>query len=240
MSASAQILVVDDDRRICNLLSRYLKREGYRVDTAGDGESMRRHLQNFDPDLLILDLVLPDEDGLSLAREVRSERDIGIIILTGKGETVDKVVGLELGADDYISKPFNERELLARIRSVLRRTAKDEKGTGMKAEHSLARFDNWQLDFNSNELMSIDGENVYLTSFEYSILAEFVKQPNRVFSRDQVLKLLKGSSWVSSDRSVDVLIGKLRKKLNDNADHPRLIKTVRGVGYKFTSEVEYS
>ena len=238
MSVSARILVVDDDPRICRLVARYLTQEGYQVQTACSGEDMRRLLQAEEPDLVVLDLMLPDEDGFTLARELRAKSGVAIVILTAKADTVDKVVGLELGADDYITKPFDERELLARVRSVLRRTSlkttKASAGNG-----SLARFAGWQLDLEAYELISPAGEQVHLTTHEFQLLSIFIEHSDRVLTRQAILELIAGRDWSPYDRSIDVLVAKLRKKLQEDPDDPQLIKTVRGAGYKLTARVEF-
>jgi len=237
VSGSARILVVDDDPRICRLVARYLSQEGYQVRMACSGEEMRRSIQAEEPDLILLDLMLPDEDGFSLARELRAKPHIAIVILTAKAATVDKVAGLELGADDYITKPFDERELLARVRSVLRRTS--PKATkAPAASGSLARFAGWTLDLKGYELIAPWGEQVHLTTHEFQLLSAFVERSDRVLTREAILELISGRDWSPFDRSVDVLVGKLRKKLQDDPDDPRLIKTVRGAGYKLTAKVE--
>ncbi len=241
MSGSANILIVDDDPRICQLLSKYLVREGFVLKTATDGAGMHRQIAMEMPDLLILDVMLPDGDGFSLAREVRAQSDIPIIMLTGKSDSVDKVVGLELGADDYVTKPFDNRELLARIRSVLRRASiNHSSATPPTSNHNVACFDGWQLDLTSQELFSAEDERVHLTSYEYKLLAGFVARPNHALSREQILELIADRDWTPYDRSIDVLIGKLRKKIEEDPRHPHLIKTVRGTGYKFTIKVEFA
>ena len=237
MSGSARILVVDDDPRICRLVARYLTQEGYLVHTACSGEEMRRTMQLQEPDLVLLDLMLPDEDGLSLARELRAKSSVAIVMLTAKSNTVDKVVGLELGADDYVTKPFDERELLARVRSVLRRTA-SQSSKSPAANDSRAHFAGWTLDLKGYELIAPSGEPVHLTTHEFQLLCAFVEHSDRVLTRDAILELIAGRDWSPFDRSVDVLVGKLRKKLRDDPDDPQLIKTVRGAGYKLSAKVE--
>lgn len=234
----ANILVVDDDVVLCNLLDRYLTSSGYHVSTATDGEEMHKRLKQRQPDLVILDLNLPDAHGLELARELRKSSDVGIIILTGNNDAVDKVVGLEIGADDYISKPFNERELLARVRSILRRISLDA-GKKDPGEKTKATFADWALDMVAHELTSPSGRKVDLTSYEFQLLSTFVTHANRVLSRDQIMENIAGRDWNPSDRSVDVLVGKLRKKIEKDPHDPSLIKTVRGAGYKFTVNVTY-
>ena len=236
MDQDANILVVDDDVVICNLLDHYLTAAGYRVRTAANGEEMYRCIKLQPPDLILLDLKMPGKHGLELARELRKESDVGIIILTGSDETVDKIVGLEVGADDYVPKPFDERELLARVRSVLRRVLQTVDTT----DKSVARFSGWTLDLVAHELKSPVGDEVRLTSYEFQLLATLVKSPNRVFNRDQIMESITGRDWIPSDRSVDVLVGKLRKKIEDDPHKPIFIKTIRGTGYKFTARVKYS
>ena len=231
-----RILVVDDDPRICRLLNRFLTVEGYVVDSAPNGHVMLRALRSEPFDLVILDLRLPGgEDGLSLARRMRAETNAALIMLTGRSDAVDKVIGLELGADDYVTKPFDRRELLARIRSVLRRSAVRESETQTGARGgSVVRFCEWTVDLNQREVLSPEGTVVELTFHEFELLAALVNRPQRVVSRDQILELISNRHWQPYDRSIDVLIGKLRRKLSDDPRHPRLIKTVRGVGYMFT------
>jgi len=236
MARAGSILVVDDDPRLCRLLARYLTAEGYSVRTAGTGRDMREMMALEEPRLVILDLMLPDDDGLTLAREIRARSDIGILMLTGKREPVDKIVGLELGADDYMTKPFDERELLARVRSILRRV--DPKDPHGQDEGSLLRFDGWTLDLAAYELTDPAGEPVELTAHEFELLAALASHAGRVLSRDAILEIVAGRDWTPYDRSVDVLVGKLRRKLGDDPRSPHMIKTVRGAGYKLTPHVE--
>jgi two-component system, OmpR family, response regulator len=238
MSGSVSILIVDDDPRLCRSLARYFKQEGYRVRTATSGQEMRERLAAEKPSLVILDLMLPGEDGFILARELRAASDVAIVFLTGKADTTDKVVGLELGADDYVTKPFVERELLARVRSVLRRTSEFGR-TMTEPAGSVARFSGWCIDMDSYELRSPTGEAVLLTPHEFQLLSTLVRHRNRVLTREAILELVAGRDWSPDDRSVDVLIGKLRKKLEEDPREPRLIETVRSVGYKLTAKVVY-
>ena len=234
-----RILVVDDDPRICRLLVRLLSTEGYEVETAPNGHVMWRALQAQPFDLVILDLRLPGgEDGLVLARKLRTESDVSLIMLTGRSDAVDKVIGLELGADDYVTKPFDRRELLARVRSVLRRSSagRSDGELAPQAGHIL-RFSGWTLDLEGRELVSPDGETVVLTFYEFELLAILAQRPARALSREQILDLIAHRHWQPFDRSIDVLVGKLRRKLKDNPRSPRLIKTVRGVGYMLTPMV---
>lgn len=229
-----RILIVDDDPRICRLISRYLEREGFAVQSAADGDEMRVRLAETPADLIIMDLQLPGEDGLTLTRELRRDNDVAIIILTGKGETVDRIVGLEVGADDYLGKPFDERELLARVRSVLRRSAPSEAPV---AGRPGLTFEGWHLDLDAHELTSPDGERVVLTTAEFRLLSGLAQNAKRVLNRDQLLDLVAAREWDPYDRSIDVLIGKLRRKLEEDPKSPALIKTIRGVGYMFACDV---
>jgi len=238
MSDSGHILVVDDQQEICDLVREYLTDEGFRVSTARDGEGLRGELARSPVDLVILDLVLGGEDGLTLARELRSQSDIGIIILTGRGETVDRIIGLEMGADDYLPKPFHLRELLARVKSVLRRAAVRGGGDNVPAQRSQANFAGWCLDLSSRALISPSGQEVRLTTGEFDLLAAFVHHPNQVLSRDRLLDLARNREAGPFDRTIDVQVGRLRRKLEDDPKLPALIKTVRGGGYIFTPPVE--
>jgi two-component system OmpR family response regulator len=239
MSDSGHILIVDDQQEICDVVQEYLTGEGYRVSTAHDGSGMRRILAQGPVDLVILDLMLPGEDGLTLARSLRSESGIGIIILTGRGETVDRIIGLEMGADDYLPKPFHLRELLARVKAVLRR-AHDRTAETPHSARSRVRFAGWNLDLSSRELMSPSGEEVRLTTGEFDLLSAFVNNANQVLSRDRLLDLARNREAGPFDRTIDVQVGRLRRKLEDDPQNPTLIKTVRGSGYIFTPSVEMS
>jgi len=237
MSDNGHILIVDDQREICDLVQEYLSGEGYRVSIAHDGAGMRRVMAQSPVDLVILDLMLPGEDGLTLARSLRQESSIGIIILTGRGETVDRIIGLEMGADDYLPKPFHLRELLARVKSVLRRAS--NRTTEQQAPSRLrARFAGWNLDLSSRELWSPAGTEVRLTTGEFDLLAAFVNNANQVLTRDRLLDLARNREAGPFDRTIDVQVGRLRRKLEDDPQRPTMIKTVRGSGYIFTPPVE--
>lgn len=236
MKAADHIVIVDDQPEICELVYNYLSGEGYRVSTANDGPSMRRIMQQYEVDLVLLDIMLPGDDGLSLARQLRAQSDIGIIILTGRGETVDRIIGLEMGADDYLPKPFHLRELLARVKSVLRRASARSEST--KPPPQSAMFNGWKLDLTSRELTAPSGEEVRLTTGEFDLLAAFVANANQVLSRDRLLDLARNRSSGPFDRTIDVQVGRLRKKLEDDPQNPSLIKTVRGSGYIFTASVD--
>ncbi len=236
MEASGHILVVDDQQEICELIQQYLSGEGYQVSAANDGQAMRRVMEQSSVDLVILDLMLPGEDGLTLARVLREKSSVGIIILTGRGETVDRIIGLEMGADDYLAKPFDLRELLARVKSVLRRASSrsKEKSSG----RARAQFAGWQLDLTTRELTSPIGADVRLTTGEFDLLVAFVNNPNQILSRDKLLDLARNREAGPFDRTIDVQVGRLRRKLDEDPENPVLIKTVRGTGYIFTPVVE--
>ena len=242
MSDTKHILIVDDDPQICRLLERFLGLEGFKVTAAPNGTAMRKVLASGKAvDLVILDLVLPGEDGLTLARELRSQSTLPVIMLTGKHDTVDKIVGLELGADDYITKPFDQRELLARIRSVLRRAAPVVADPAAAAgdRGKSARFAGWHLDFGRRDVADPQGESVHFTTHEFNLLAFLVNRQGRVVTRDQILDEVCDRNAEPFDRSVDVLVGKIRRKLRDDPRTPAFIKTIRGVGYMFVEPVSF-
>jgi two-component system OmpR family response regulator len=236
METQEHLLVVDDDREIRSLLSAYLEQVNYRVTAVADGKEMRRVLGSSRVDMVVLDLMLPGEDGLALCRELRSRSRIPILMLTARGEETDRIVGLEMGADDYLPKPFSPRELLARIRSVLRR-AQSLPANLEPEPASHFHFAGWVLDVSTRELVASDGLVVPLSGAEYRLLRVFLDHPQSVLSRDQLLDLAQGRETVSFDRSIDVLVGRLRRRLNDDAKEPRLIKTVRGEGYVLAAAV---
>jgi two-component system, OmpR family, response regulator len=239
MKKLGHILVVDDQKEICDVVEQYLSSEGYRVSVANDGPGMRKVLAQGPVDLVILDLMLPGEDGLTLARALREDSPVGIIILTGRGETVDRIIGLEMGADDYLPKPFHLRELLARVKSVLRRSAARGAAQDSAAPgRSRARFAGWQLDLSTRELVSPQGGEVRLTTGEFDLLAAFVNNANQVLSRDRLLDLARNREAGPFDRTIDVQVGRLRRKLETDPEKPTIIKTVRGTGYIFTPTVE--
>ncbi|MDO8605678.1 MAG: response regulator [Phaeospirillum sp.] len=239
MDANAHILVVDDDREIRDLLARFLARHGLRVTTARDGAEMMKLLDEKRIDLVVLDLMLPGEDGLSLTRRLREARsNIPIVMLTAMGEDTDRIVGLEMGADDYVPKPFNPRELLARIKAVLRRVQSVADGVAAAPHGARLKFQGWSLDLATRDLTSPDGIMVSLSAGEFSLLQVFVEHPRRVLSRDQLLDFARGRSAIPFDRSIDIQVSRLRRRLGDDAKDPQLIKTVRGGGYLFTAEVE--
>jgi len=241
METAPHILVVDDDREIRDLLSLFLGNHGFRVTSAVDGREMKKALADRAIDLVVLDLMLPGEDGLTLCRDLRARSNTPVIMLTAMGEEVDRIVGLEMGADDYIGKPFNPRELLARIKAVLRRaTALPEKASGRAASDRGSRltFAGWGLDLGKRELVSPAGVLVPLKSGEFELLTALVEHPQRVLSRDQLLDLARGREAQPFDRSIDVQVSRLRRKIEDDPREPVLIKTVRGGGYMFCANVE--
>jgi len=224
-----RILVVDDDAGIRDLLGDYLAKQDMEARTARDGREMAELLPGFEPDLLVMDMMMPGEDGLSLTRRVKSERAIPVIMLSARGEDIDRIVGLEVGADDYLAKPFNPRELLARIRAVLRRGGK------LKAEEADAdnpAFGPFALDLAAQRLLR-DGEEIAITHAEFTLLRIFVEHPNRALSRDQIMDWLKGYERDPFDRSIDVRVTRLRKKLEADPANPVYIRTVWGQGYLF-------
>ncbi len=232
-----RILVVDDEEDIRDLLATYLSGFGFEVAAAADGPSMRAEVSRRRPDIVLLDLGLPGEDGLSLARELRAQpRPPGIIIVTGRGQAVDRIVGLEMGADDYVAKPFDLRELAARVRSVLRRT-KVEAPPDPPAARDCFDFAGWRIDLSSRSLTRPDGAAVPLTTGEFDLLATFVRNPNRALSRDQLMELMHHREAGPFDRAIDVQVGRLRRKIERDPGEPELIKSVRGVGYLFTARV---
>jgi two-component system OmpR family response regulator len=236
MKGKDHILIVDDHPDVREMVRTYLDEEGFKVSTASDGEAMRRVMAQNSVDLVLLDLILPGEDGLTLARKLRLNSNVGIIILTGRGETVDRIIGLEMGADDYLPKPFHLRELLARVKSVLRRASAREQSS--QERPTSARFNGWQLDLTARELTAPNGEIVRLTTGEFDLLAAFVSNANQVLSRDRLLDLARNREPGPFDRTIDVQVGRLRRKLDDDPQQPSLIKTVRGTGYIFTAQIE--
>ncbi len=237
-TGAERILVVDDEEDIRELLANYLGNFGFEVTTVADGNAMRAHLAECRTDLVLLDLGLPGEDGLVLARELREREDApGIVIVTGRGQPVDRIIGLELGADDYIAKPFDLRELVARVRSVLRRVRGDAGGASAGSPAERFEFDGWRIDFASRSLVRADGEPVALTTGEFDLLATFVRNPNRALSRDQLMDRLYRREAGPFDRAIDVQVGRLRRKIERDPAEPELIKSVRGVGYLFAARV---
>ncbi|MGE5515157.1 MAG: response regulator [Bacteroidota bacterium] len=246
METQPHILVVDDDREIRDLLARFLAKHGLRVTTAKDGAEMERALADWAIDLVVLDLMMPGEDGLSLTRRLRAQGTaVPIVMLTAMGEETDRIVGLEMGADDYVPKPFNPRELLARIKAVLRRAQSPAPGPAnpVVADGSAGNryaFAGWRLDASTRDLVGPEGVVMTLSAGEFDLLLAFVEHPRRVLSRDQLLDFARGRQAIPFDRSIDIQVSRLRRKLGDDAKDSQLIKTVRGGGYLFTPEVTRS
>jgi len=236
VSAPTHIAVVDDEIDITMLLGRYLQSQGFRVSQLQDGAALLRLMATDPPQLVLLDLGLPGEDGFSIARQLRERWQCGLVIVTGRGDAVDKVVGLEVGADDYVTKPFDLRELLARIKAVLRRTvaAPEQAGGGARPKH---RFAGWELDVAARRLLDAERREVALTSGEFDLLATFVEHAGRVLSRDFLLEQTRGREAAPFDRTIDVQVGRLRKKLENDPEDPQIIKSVRGAGYILVAPV---
>ncbi len=228
MATRQRVLIVEDDREVRETVAEYLGSHGYEVREAADGAAMRKLLGDGIPELVLLDVRLPGEDGLSLARWLRERHEVCIIMVTAAGEVIDRVVGLEVGADDYIGKPFDLRELLARVKSVLRRSA-----TPKNTASRRVLFGNCQLDLDRHQLLGAGGEDIALTAMEFDLLRAFAEHPNRVLSRDQLLTLTRNREWEPFDRSIDIRIARLRHKIEDDPDNPKTIKTIRGSGYIF-------
>lgn len=229
-----QILIVDDDRDLRDLLEQYLGQQGYRTASVGDGKAMAEWLSGHDPDLIILDLMLPGEDGLTLAHRLRARGSCPVIMLSARGEEIDRVVGLEVGADDYLAKPCSPRELLARIRAVLRRAQRPILPPG-EEPGTMCRFGSYRLDLQTHHLTR-HGLKIGLTAGEFALLRIFVDHPNRVLNRDQLLELLRGHDHAPFDRSIDVRIARLRRKVEEDPAAPAHIRTVWGEGYMFIPE----
>jgi two-component system OmpR family response regulator len=238
INETPHVLIIDDNREIRETLSRYLERHGYRVATAEDATAGRRILKASAPDLLVLDIMMPGEDGLSFCRHVRETADIPVIFLTAVDEPTDRIIGLEIGADDYVTKPFNPRELLARVKAVLRRAQSLPVDTARRrVTAGRMAFDRWQFDLAQRELIGSDGVSVALSTTEFLLLDAFIRHRNMVLSRDQLLDLTKGRAAEAFDRSIDNQVSRLRRKIELDPKDPAIIKTVWGGGYSFAAEV---
>ena len=240
MTGQATILVVDDDPAIRELLQDYLGEQGYEVIAVATADAFRQALAEHEPDVVLLDIGLPGEDGLSLARHVREHLDVGIIMVSGAGETVDRIIGLEIGADDYLAKPFDPRELHARLKSVLRRyrqqPGKPAEAAPEDAASRQVRFGVGVLDLDRCQLLDTDGKEIPITAMEFELLKVFAERPNRPLSRDQLLNLTRNRDWDPYDRSIDIRIARLRRKIEPEPDKPLYLKTVRGMGYMFVPQ----
>lgn len=231
----AHIVVVDDDQAVREIVSDCLGNAGYQVTTLESGQKLSAIIKEQAVDLVVLDLGLPDRDGLSLMREIKAQSNVGVIILSGRGETTERIIGLEVGADDYLGKPFEPRELLARIRSVLRRVEKMQEIGSDSGD--VFTFERWALDRKKLELLAPDGTPIAFTSSEFSLLQAFVEHPNRVLSRDQLMEFAYDIDKPAFDRSIDVKITRLRKKIEADPKNPKFIKTIRNHGYMFAAKV---
>ncbi len=237
MDTPDHILIVDDDAEIRGLLGEYLRKNGYKTSVAAEGKAMWAALARGKVDLIVLDLMLPGDDGLTLCRKLRGDTDTPVIMLTARGEETDRIVGLEMGADDYLAKPFSPRELLARIKSVLRRTRSLPRN--LRADDARAiTFAGWRLDAVARHLVSPEGVVTSLSGSEYQLLRIFLSHPNQVLTRDQLMLLAKGREADPLDRSIDIQISRLRHRLGDDPADPRIIKTVRGEGYVLAVAIE--
>ena len=236
MEASEHIVILDDEEDVRNTFEQYLRGQDYRVTALDSAAELRRLVEAEEHfDIALLDITMPGEDGLSLARFLRERTDVGIILVTAKGEPVDRIVGLEMGADDYVPKPVDLRELLARVKAVLRRSKGRGRGTVLdEAERRQIAFGQCRLDLESHKLFDEDGKEVTLTAMEFDLLKAFAERPNRVLSRDQLLELAHNRDWEPFDRSIDIRIARIRRKIERDPGKPQVIKTVRGAGYIFS------
>ena len=232
------IVVVDDERDLRETVAEYLSLHGYRVTPAANGVELRAILEGGRVDLVVLDIAMPGEDGLSLARFLRVQHTAGIIMLTASGETVDRIVGLEMGADDYLAKPVDLRELLARIKAVLRRAMREARGPrdGEAATNRVIAFGPCSLDLDAHKLFDAEGGEIAITAMEFDLLKAFAEHPNRVLSRDLLLDMAHNRDWEPFDRSIDIRIARLRRKIEPDPAKPATIRTVRGAGYMFVAE----
>ncbi len=238
------ILIVDDDPEVTNVLKKYLEDDGYAIHVAANAAESRAVVSQKSFDLILLDMILPDADGLSLMGELKSQQKIPIIVVSGKTDATDRIIGLELGADDYVTKPFHMRELSARIKSVIRRTVlvaeKSQEAEKSNGKAEVFSFGNWIMNCGKYEVSNDAGESMLLTSGEFELLRVLINSPNRVLKREQLFEMTRGMDCDSYDRAIDIQIGRLRKKLSDDPHTPSLIKTVRGVGYMFIGDVRKS
>lgn len=234
MESNGHIIVCDDEQDIRDMLCEYLDHHGYAVSGAENGEALRALLEDGDPDVVILDVNMPGEDGLSLTRYLRGSCETGIIMLTAAGDVIDRIVGLEMGADDYLAKPVDLRELLARIKAVMRRAAAAPRAGG-KAQQAGERipFGRCMLDLDACKLFGPDGNEIALTAMEFDLLKVFAEHAGRVLNRDQLLELAHDRNWDPFDRSIDIRISRLRRKIENDPKKPAVIRTVRGMGYLY-------
>src|SRR5882672_8680842 len=237
MLSMPHLLLVDDDEDILSLLTTFFRKHGHTVSVAEDGEAMFAALEQNTIDLIVLDVMLQHEDGFSLCRRLRATSSMPIIMLTAVADHTDRVVGLEVGADDYLTKPFDQRELLARVKAVLRRTAASNAAPKMDATRPVLCFAGWLLDVVRRELRSADDTLVLLSGAEFDLLLAFAEHPRRVLTREQLIDIARGSTHIAFDRSIDVQVSRLRYKLEQDPKNPALIRTIRNAGYMFLPEV---
>ena len=236
--SSARILIVDDDADVRRMLLEYLGGHGYDVAAAANGDQMRAEFERARPDVVLLDVGLPGEDGLSLARYLRERHPVGIIMVTAADGVVDRVVGLEIGADDYVAKPFDPRELRARLKSVLRRVREESSGPAPASARNRPRIGRCTLDVEARRLLDPEGQDIAITAMEFDLLKTFIEHPNKVLTRDRLLTLTRNREWEPFDRSIDIRIARLRRKVEADPDNPLAIQTVRGAGYMFVPPVD--
>ncbi|MCE2573039.1 response regulator [Motilimonas eburnea] len=234
MTSTKQILIVDDDKEIRELLQQYLSKSGFDVATAEEGVAMFQCLSQNQPDLIILDVMMPGDDGFTLCQKIRRDSNVPIIMLTANSDETDRVIGLEIGADDYIAKPFSPRELLARIKALLRRAQ-----FSASAEARYIHFANWRLDTQKRNLLSEDGEELALSGADYNMLMLFLQHPNQILDRDTISDATRGREALPMERGIDVQLSRLRQRLGDNGKNPKLIKTIRGAGYVLIATVRH-
>ncbi len=234
MNETEHILIVEDEPITREQLVSYFEEEGFRVSSTGSGNEVQKIIDNTDVILVLLDIKLPGKDGLTLTREIRINSDVGIILVTSKQEQIDRLLGLESGADDYVTKPFDPRELLSRSRNLIRRVQLQQ---SQRKRNHIRNFGEWVLDLNKRELTSPDGESIQLSAGEYQLLLAFMEKAGEVMNRDELMNRIRNREWFPDDRYIDVLVGQLRKKLGERASTARIIATIHGTGYLFTPEV---
>ncbi|MEE2782342.1 MAG: response regulator [Pseudomonadota bacterium] len=234
MNETEHILIVEDEPITREQLVSYFEEEGFRVSSTGSGNEVQKIIDNTDVILVLLDIKLPGKDGLTLTREIRINSDVGIILVTSKQEQIDRLLGLESGADDYVTKPFDPRELLSRSRNLIRRVQLQQ---SQRKRNHIRNFGEWVLDLNKRELTSPDGEAIQLSAGEYQLLLAFMEKAGEVMNRDELMNRIRNREWFPDDRYIDVLVGQLRKKLGERASTARIIATIHGTGYLFTPEV---
>lgn len=234
MNETEHILIVEDEPITREQLVSYFEEEGFRVSSTGSGNEVQKIIDDTDVILVLLDIKLPGKDGLTLTREIRINSDVGIILVTSKQEQIDRLLGLESGADDYVTKPFDPRELLSRSRNLIRRVQLQQ---SQRKRNHIRNFGDWRLDLNKRELTSPDGEPIQLSAGEYQLLLAFMEKAGEVMDRDELMNRIRNREWFPDDRYIDVLVGQLRKKLGERASTARIIATIHGTGYLFTPEV---